>query len=73
MKVKTPAEVISNSDPETMNVTSPARSLAVTVSIAVWFSATVKLELDVNTGAVVSTTFTVLVAVPVFPEASVAE
>jgi hypothetical protein len=46
-------------------------SVAVTVPIAVWFSAAVKLAEDVNTGAVVSTTLTVLVAVPALSEASV--
>ena len=71
MKVKIPAEVIANSDPDIVNVIVPARSVAVTVPIAVWFSAAVKLALDVNTGPVVSTTVTVLVAVPALPEASV--
>ena len=61
-KVKTPADVIASSVPDTVKVTDVI-SVAVTVPIAVWFSAAVKLAEDVNTGAVVSTTFTVLVAV----------
>ncbi len=47
-------------------------SSAVTTPIAVTFSSTVNVDEDVNTGAVVSVTLTVLVAVPAFPEASVA-
>ena len=43
-----------------------------TVPIAVWFSSATKVSEEVITGAVVSTTFTVLVAVPALPEASVA-
>ena len=41
------------------------------VPTAVAPSSTTKVDDDVNTGTVVSTTFTVLVAVPAFPEASV--
>ena len=48
-----------------------SRSVAVTFPIAVTFSSTTNVAEDVNTGAVVSVTFTVLVAVPTFPEASV--
>ena len=55
---------------EIVNVTV-AKSVAVTVPIAVTFSSTINVDDDVNTGAVVSVTFTVLVAVPAFPEASV--
>jgi hypothetical protein len=47
-------------------------SSAVTGPIDVTFSSTVNVDEDVNTGAVVSVTLTVLVAVPTFPEASVA-
>ena len=46
-----------------------SRSVAVTVPISVIFSSTVNVDEDVNTGAVVSVTLTVLVAVPAFPEA----
>ena len=62
MKVKTPAEVIANSEPETMKVTlSPSASVAVTVSIAVWFSAALKVAPEVNTGAsLTSVTLTVI-------------
>ena len=43
MKVKTPAEVMANSDPETVKVSaSPSASVAVAVPIAVWFSAALK-------------------------------
>jgi hypothetical protein len=69
-KVNTPAKVIASSDPDTAKVTDVI-SVAVTVPIAVWFSAAVKLAEDVNTGAVVSTTLTVLVAIPALSEASV--
>ena len=48
-----------------------SRSVAVTGPIAVTPSSTVYVDEDVNTGAVVSTTLTVLVAVPAFSEASV--
>ena len=48
-----------------------ARAVAVTSPIAVTFSSTINVAEDVNTGAVESVTFTVLVAVPTFPEASV--
>ena len=54
-----------------MKVTVSASS-AVTGPIDVTFSSTVNVDEDVNTGAVVSVTLTVLVAVPAFPEASVA-
>ena len=47
-------------------------SSAVTTPIAITFSSTVNVDEEVNTGAVVSTTFTVLVAVAVFPSKSVA-
>ena len=48
-------------------------SVAVTFPIAVTFSSTTNVDEDVKLGDVVSVTLTVLVAVPVFPEASVAE
>ena len=52
MKVKVPAEVIAKSSPETVKVTSsPSASVAVTVPIAVWFSAALKLASEVNSGA----------------------
>ena len=47
------------------------QSVAVTVPTDTSNSSTMNVEDDVNTGAVVSTTLTVLVAVPAFPEASV--
>jgi len=48
-------------------------SVAVTVPIAVWFSGAINLFAEVITGAVVSTTFTVLVTgVASFPDASLA-
>ena len=63
MKVKTPAEVIASSEPETVKVTmSPSSSVAVTVSIAVWFSSALKVALEVKTGELSLTlvTFTVI-------------
>ena len=45
-----------------MNATSPERSEAVTVPIAVWFSSMLKVAGDEKTGAVVSLTLTVLFA-----------
>ena len=48
-----------------------SRSVAVTSPIAVTFSSTTNVAEDVNTGAVVSVTLTVLVSVPAFHEASV--
>ena len=48
-----------------------AKSVAVTVPTDVTFSSTVNVDEDVKIGLVVSTTLTVLVAVPAFPEASV--
>ena len=50
-----PAEVIANSAPETVKVTkpsSPSASVAVTVPIAVWFSAVLKLADEDITGAI---------------------
>ena len=46
-------------------------SVAVTVPTSVAPSSTTNVDDEVNTGAVVSTTLTVLVAVPALPEASV--
>ena len=47
--------MIANSDPDTMNVTaSPSASVAVTVPIAVWFSAAVKVADEVKTGGMFS-------------------
>ena len=48
-------------------------SVAVTVPISVVPSSTINVDDEVNTGTVVSTTLTVLEAVPVFPDASVDE
>ena len=55
-----------------VNTTSPERSVAVTVPIAVWFSSMLKVAGDVKAGPVVSLTRTVLFAVAVLPEESVA-
>ena len=72
MNDKTPSAVIAITLVfEIVNVTA-AKSVAVTVPIAVTFSSTVNVDEEVNTGAVVSVTFTVLVAVPAFPDGSVA-
>jgi hypothetical protein len=46
-------------------------SVVVTEPMVVTFSSTVNVDDDVKTGAVVSTTLTVLVLVPALPEASV--
>ena len=61
-KVKTPAVVIASSEPETVKVTeSPSASVAVTVSIAVWFSAALKVADEVKTGtSLTSVIFTVI-------------
>ena len=73
MKDRTPSAVIVKlSFPEIEKVTV-WRSVAVTVPIAVTPSSTTNVDEDVNTGAVVSLTVTVLDSVPVFPDASVAE
>ena len=73
-KVKVPPEVIVNSDPEIVKVISElAVSVAVTVPIAVWFSAALKVADELITGAVVSDTVTVLVtAIAALPALSVA-
>ena len=43
---------MANSDPEIVKLTSsPSASVAVTVSIAVWFSAALKVASEVNSGA----------------------
>ena len=63
--------MIAISVPDIENVTT-WRSVAVTTPIAVWFSSAVNVELDVNTGEVVSTTLTILDADPELPAASVA-
>ena len=56
-----------------LNVTA-CKSVAVTVPTSVVPSSTINVDDDVNTGAVVSTTLTVLVkGVASFPEASEAE
>ena len=68
--VTTPSAVIANTEPEIVNVTV-CISVAVTVPTSTVPSSTINVEDDVNTGTVVSTTFTVLVAVPALPEASV--
>ena len=57
------------SDPEIENV-NVWTSVAVTVPTSVVPSSITNVDCEVNTGAVVSTTFTVLVAVAVLPEAS---
>ena len=56
--------------PSPVNKVTPPRSVADIVPITFWFSSIVNVEAEVNTGATVSTTFTVLVSVAVFPEAS---
>ena len=53
-----------------MNVTV-CKSVAVTVPTFVAPSSTINVDEDVNTGTTVSVTFTVLEAVPIFPDASV--
>ena len=65
-----PDDVIVRSDPEIVNSIA-VKSVAVTVPTAVVPSSTVNVDGEVNTGAVVSTTLTVLVAVAVFPDGSV--
>ena len=43
---------MANSSPETVKVTSsPSASVAITVPIAVWFSAALKVASEVNSGA----------------------
>ena len=55
--------MISNSDPETLKLTeSPSASVAVNVPIAVWFSATLKVALEVNSGAI-SLTLVILIVI----------
>ena len=71
MKVKTPAGVIAITDVLDIEYVTVAKSVLVTVPMDVTFSSTMKVDDDVNTGAIVSVTLTVLVAVPAFPEASV--
>ena len=62
MKVKTPAEVIANSDPENRKLTlSPSASVAVTVPIANWFSAALKVADEVKTGELSLTSVTLTV------------
>ena len=70
MNVRTPADVMAKSVLDIVNVTA-CRSVAVTVPTEVAPSSTINVEADVNTGDVVSTTFTVLDSVPTLPEASV--
>ena len=70
-KLSAPADVIAIlASPLTLKVIV-SKSVARIVPIEVVFSRIVKVDADVNTGAVVSTTLTVLVAVPALPEASV--
>ena len=71
MNVSAPAGVIAITLVLDMVNVTVAKSVAVTVPIAVTFSSTINVDEEVNTGAVVSTTLTVLVAVPAFPDASV--
>ena len=63
--------MIDKSEPDTLNVIL-SKSVAVTVPMAVWFSGAVNTPAEVNTGAVVSTTLTVLVAVAELLSLSVA-
>ena len=54
--------MIAKSDPETVKVTSStSASVAVTVPIAVWFSAALKLAFEVNAGELSLTFVTVTV------------
>ena len=54
--------MISNSDPETLKLTeSPSASVAVNVPIAVWFSAALRVALEVKTGATSLTLVTLTV------------
>ena len=70
-KLKTPVdESIVSSVPDTENEIV-CRSDASTIPIDLWFSTALKVAVDVKAGAVVSSTVTVLVAVPALPEASV--
>ena len=63
MKVKTPDGVIASSSPLTVKVTSShSASIAVTVPIAVWFSATLNVASEVKTGAI-SFTFVTLTVI----------
>ena len=60
---------MANSDPEIVKLTSsPSASVAVTVPIAVWFSAALKVASEVNSGAISFTlvTLTVMAWVSVF-------
>mgnify|MGYP003332452311 CR=1 FL=1 len=51
--------------------TADSYDTIVGISVANIAASTINVDDDVNTGTVVSTTFTVLVAVPALPEASV--
>ena len=54
--------MIANSSPEIVKVTSsPSASVAVTVPIAVWFSAALKVASEVNSGATSLTLVTLTV------------
>ena len=54
--------MIASSDPETVKVIDElSASVAVTVPIAVWFSAALKLDDELNTGSASSTLVTVTV------------
>ena len=62
MKVKIPAEVIANSEPDIVKViSSPSASVAVRVPIAVWFSAALKVADEVKAGAISLTLVTLTV------------
>ena len=53
---------MANSEPETVKVmSSPSASVAVTVPIAVWFSAALKVASEVKTGALSLTSVTLTV------------
>ena len=56
--------MIASSVPETVKViSSPSASVAVTVPIAVWFSAALKVASEVKTGA---TSFTLVIEIVIF-------
>ena len=64
-KVKTPLVLIDKPSPETLNaIDELSTSVAVTVPIAVWFSAAVNVAEEVITGATSSTSVTFTVILP---------
>ena len=53
MNVKTPAELIESSEPDTVKtISSPSSSVAETVPMEFWFSAALKVDPDEKTGAI---------------------